>query len=100
MTRKADIVSAMASAAGIPNTVAEKALDALVAKAESDLKKTGVFKLTGLGSFKIQARSARKGVNPKTGESIRIKASKRVAFAASKALRDKMRRAPVPGTQK
>ena len=71
-----------------------------LAKAESDLKKTGVFKLTGLGSFKIQARSARKGVNPKTGESIRIKASKRVAFAASKALRDKMRRAPVPGTQK
>jgi len=41
----------------------------------------------GLGVFQVKKRAARKGRNPATGESIKIKASKRVAFAASRDLK-------------
>jgi DNA-binding protein HU-beta len=50
----------------------------------------GSFPVTiaGFGSFKVTKRKARKGRNPKTGEAIKIKASKAPKFVASKTLKD------------
>ena len=44
--------------------------------------------LRGFGAFSVKARPARTGRNPRTGETIKIKASKNPAFKAGKALKD------------
>ena len=51
-------------------------------------KKTKTVQLIGFGTFKIASRKARTGVNPKTGQKIKIKASKTVKFVAGKAFKD------------
>ncbi len=51
------------------------------------VKKDGVVQLIGFGTFKVAKRAARTGRNPKTGEALKIKASKSVRFVASSALK-------------
>jgi nucleoid DNA-binding protein len=48
------------------------------------------MQLVGFGTFKVVNRKARLGVNPKTGERIKIKASKSVKFGAGKDLKSKL----------
>jgi len=67
---------------------AERAVNAVIDGIKAGVKKTKVVQLIGFGTFKVAARKARKGINPKTGESIKIKASKSVKFVAGKALKD------------
>lgn len=69
---------------------AERAVNAVVEGLKSHLKKSRVMQLVGFGTFKVVNRKARMGVNPKTGESIKIKASKGVKFAAGKDLKGKL----------
>lgn len=52
------------------------------------LIKGGEVRLTGFGSFSVSKRAARMGVNPKTGEKIKIPAMKVPKFKAGKALKD------------
>ena len=52
------------------------------------LKKGNRLRLTGLGILQVRNRPARMGRNPATGEVIKIKASKKVAFRASKELKE------------
>ena len=52
------------------------------------LKKGEKIRLSGLGIFQVRHRPARMGRNPATGESIRIKASKKVAFRVAKDLKE------------
>jgi DNA-binding protein HU-beta len=51
------------------------------------LKKGERVKITGLGILQVRNRAARMGRNPQTGEPIKIKASKKVAFRATKDLK-------------
>jgi DNA-binding protein HU-beta len=51
------------------------------------LKKGEKVKITGLGILQVRRRAARMGRNPATGEAIKIKASKKVAFRATKELK-------------
>jgi DNA-binding protein HU-beta len=51
------------------------------------LKRGERVKIAGLGILQVRKRAARMGRNPKTGEPIQIKASKKVAFRASKELK-------------
>jgi DNA-binding protein HU-beta len=51
------------------------------------LKKGERVKITGLGILQVRKRAARRGRNPATGEAIKIKASKNVAFRATKRLK-------------
>ena len=51
------------------------------------MKKNGKVQLAGFGSFTVVKRAARKGRNPATGESIRVKASKGVRFKAGSKLK-------------
>ena len=52
------------------------------------LKKGARVRLNGLGILVVRKRAARMGRNPATGEAIKIKASKKVAFRASKELKE------------
>ncbi len=52
------------------------------------LKKGARIRISGLGILQVRKRPARMGRNPATGEAIKIKASKKIAFRASKDLKE------------
>src|SRR5215470_10321730 len=62
-------------------------LDNLVSLITKHLKKGERVRIAGLGILQVRKRAARMGRNPATGEAIKIKASKKVAFRASKELK-------------
>ena len=63
---------------------AERALNSVVEAIKKGVKKDNSVQLIGFGTFSVRKRKARKGRNPRTGEPIRIRASKTVAFKSSK----------------
>jgi DNA-binding protein HU-beta len=66
----------------------ELILNELVGLMTKHLKKGDRIRLVGLGILQVRKRAARMGRNPATGEAIKIKASKKVAFRASKELKE------------
>jgi DNA-binding protein HU-beta len=85
---KSDLIDAIADSAGLSKADAGRALDALVKTVTKTLKKGDTVSLVGFGTFSVRKRAARTGRNPRTGETIKIKASKNPAFKAGKALKD------------
>lgn len=67
---------------------AELMLTDLVSNITKHLKKGDRIRIVGLGILQVRKRAARVGRNPATGEQIHIKASKKVAFRASKELKE------------
>jgi DNA-binding protein HU-beta len=67
---------------------AEEVLGDLVGNIVKHLKKGERIRIGGLGILQVRKRAARMGRNPATGEQIQIKASKKVAFRASKELKE------------
>ena len=67
---------------------AETILVDLVTRVTKHLKKGERIRIVGLGILQVRKRAARMGRNPATGEQIEIKASKKVAFRASKELKE------------
>ena len=63
-------------------------LEELVGMITKHLKKGERVKIAGLGILQVRNRAARMGRNPATGEPIQIKASKKVAFRATKELKE------------
>jgi DNA-binding protein HU-beta len=63
-------------------------LNAFVEHTVKNLKKGHKVRITGLGIFQVRKRPARMGRNPATGEQIKIKASKKLAFRAAKEVKD------------
>lgn len=63
-------------------------LGAFVDLTVKNLKKGNKVRVTGLGIFQVKKRPARMGRNPATGEQIKIKASKKLAFRAAKEVKD------------
>ncbi len=63
-------------------------LEDIIALITKHLKKGARIRLNGLGILVVRKRAARMGRNPATGEVIKIKASKKVAFRASKELKE------------
>jgi DNA-binding protein HU-beta len=63
-------------------------LEDLITNITKHLKKGARIRLNGLGILQVRKRAARMGRNPATGEAIKIKASKKVAFRASKELKE------------
>jgi DNA-binding protein HU-beta len=72
----------------LPKKVAEAVLADLVTLATEHLKKGDKIRLTGLGILQVRARPARMGRNPATGASIKIAASKKIAFRPAKELKE------------
>ena len=85
---KSDLVDAIADSAGLSKADAGRALDAVVSTITATLKSGDSVSLVGFGTFTVRDRAARTGRNPRTGETIQIKASKNPAFKAGKALKD------------
>ncbi len=67
---------------------AETILGDQIALIVKHLKKGDRIRIGGLGILQVRKRAARMGRNPATGEAIKIKASKKVAFRASKELKE------------
>ena len=67
---------------------AEAILGSMVDIVVKHLKKGDRIRIGGLGILQVRKRAARMGRNPATGEQIKIKASKKVAFRASKELKE------------
>ena len=80
---KAELVEAIAKGAKLSKADAERALNATLSAIYKAAKKEPV-QLVGFGTFKVVSRKARKGVNPATGETIKIPAKKVFTFKASK----------------
>ncbi|MCR5149158.1 MAG: HU family DNA-binding protein [Eubacterium sp.] len=85
---KTELVAAMADKAEIKKVDAEKALKAFMDVVAEELKNGGKVQLVGFGTFDVLERPARQGRNPRTGKSMKIKASKAPKFKAGKALKD------------
>ncbi|MEC9340609.1 MAG: HU family DNA-binding protein [Pseudomonadota bacterium] len=85
---KAELIERIAASADLSKASASRALDAALEAITKDLKKGNSVTLVGFGTFSIGKRSARTGRNPRTGETIKIKASKTPRFKAGKALKD------------
>lgn len=86
---KAEIVEKAAKDAGISKVAATEVLNSFMGSVTKALKKkNGKVTLVGFGTFQKVRRKARKGRNPQTGESIKIKATNVVKFRPGKKLRD------------
>jgi DNA-binding protein HU-beta len=81
---KKDITSRMAKDAGITLSQAQKAFVSLLTGVKEDLRRGKKVNLSGFGSFEVKIREARRGRNPKTGESIAIPDKKRIKFNPSR----------------
>lgn len=66
---------------------AERAVEAVIEAVKKGIKKDKSVALIGFGTFSVAKRAARMGVNPKTGEKIKIAASKSVKFKAGAGLK-------------
>lgn len=85
---KAELIDAIADSADLSKASAARALEATLDSVSKSLKRGDSVTLVGFGTFLVRKRAARTGRNPKTGEAIKIKASKVPAFKAGKALKD------------
>ena len=85
---KSELISAMAEKSGLTKADSERAYKAFVETVTETLANGDTLSLIGFGTFLVRDRAARTGRNPRTGETIQIKASKNPAFKAGKALKD------------
>ena len=85
---KNDLVANVATQAGLSKADATKAVDATFDAITTALKKGDEVRLVGFGTFAVSKRAASEGRNPRTGEKIKIKASKQPKFKAGKVLKD------------
>jgi len=85
---KSELIDAIASGSGLSKADAGRALDGFTSAITNALKDGGSVSMVGFGTFSVKHREARTGRNPRTGESIQIKASNNPAFKAGKALKD------------
>jgi len=85
---KSELIDAIAQSADISKAGAARALEAALDTITGALKRGDPVTLVGFGTFNVRQRAARSGRNPRTGETIFIKASKNPAFKAGKALKD------------
>ena len=86
---KAELIEAVQKALGPDATkrAAEDAVSAVLESIAKGVKKDKKVQIIGFGTFEVKKRAARMGRNPKTGEAMKIGASKSVGFKASAALK-------------
>jgi DNA-binding protein HU-beta len=94
MNRK-ELVDALAAKTESTKADAERSISALIDIVSATLKKGDSLTLVGFGTFEVRKRAARTGRNPRTGEELKIKASKVPAFKPGATLK-----AVVNGTKK
>ena len=83
---KAELIDKIAARAGLSKAAAARALDAATSTVRASLKKSEQVRLIGFGTFTVGKRAARLGRNPRTGATIKIKATRVVKFKPGKEL--------------
>ena len=84
---KSQLISAVASDSGLSKTDSARAVESVIDTVTRTLKKGDEVSITGFGKFSVVNRAARQGVNPRTGERVKIKASKAPKFSAGATLK-------------
>ena len=85
---KNELFASVAEQTGLSRSDATKAVDAVFHAIEASLKAGNEVRLVGFGTFSVAARAASEGRNPRTGQKIKIAASKQPKFKAGKQLKD------------
>ena len=85
---KADIVTKVQDVLGGTKADADRAVECVIDCITSGLKGGDEVSIAGLGIFQAKARPARTGRNPRTGETIKIAATRTPKFRAAKAFKD------------
>jgi len=80
---KSDLISEVAKKTGLSKKNAIIVVDGILNDIKLGVKKEN-FRLAGFGTFSLVKRKAREGRNPRTGETITIKARKSIKFKPSK----------------
>ena len=84
---KTELVEVVSSKAGVTKTEAQKVVTATLEAIVQGVVADGKVILPGFGTFETRQRSARNGRNPRTGEVIKIKATKAPAFKPGKGMK-------------
>jgi len=82
------LAAALAESHGVPKNQTNAILTDMVETIAGHLKRGRRIRFNGLGILQVRKRPARMGRNPATGEPIKIKASKKIAFRAAKDLKE------------
>ncbi|MDQ5928191.1 MAG: DNA-binding protein HU-beta [Patescibacteria group bacterium] len=85
---KAALVELIAERHGVTKADAERIMDTLIEAIMGSLKKGNEVAIAGLGMFKVRDRAARTARNPRTGEMVKVPATRVPKFTAAKALKD------------
>ena len=85
---KNDLVGQVAQDTGLSKVDVARAVDSVFDNIAGSLKNQGEVRLVGFGTFSVSHRKATTGRNPRTGETIQIRASNQPKFKAGKALKD------------
>jgi DNA-binding protein HU-beta len=85
---KQDLISSVADQSGLTKADAGKAVEAVFDAITASLKKGDEVRLVGFGTFSVSKRKASTGRNPRTGETMALKASSQPKFKAGKGLKD------------
>lgn len=85
---KTQLVTKVASASGLAKADAERAVEATFESISSSLKNGEEVRLVGFGTFAVVDRAASQGRNPRTGEPLKIAATRLPKFRAGKQLKD------------
>ena len=85
-----ELAETLTAAHGLTKADARKLVDAVFAEIADAAAKGGEISINGFGKFKVKNTPARDGRNPATGETISIKASKKLAFTPAKAVKDRL----------
>ncbi len=84
---KSQLIEAISKDAGLTKADTTRAVESLLDTVTKSLKKGEEVAITGFGKFSVVKRAARQGVNPRTGERVKIKASKAPKFSAGAGLK-------------
>jgi len=84
---KSQLVAAVSADCGLSKTDSARAIDSMIDTVTRTLKKGDEVSITGFGKFSVVNRAARQGVNPRTGERVKIKASKAPKFSPGATLK-------------
>ena len=87
---KLELVAAVAEKTGLTKKDSEAAIMAMVESITEALEKQDKVQLIGFGTFEVKRRAAREGVNPSTGEKIKIESAKVPVFKPGKGLKDRV----------
>jgi DNA-binding protein HU-beta len=85
---KNELIAQVSDETGLSKSESTKAVDCVFDTIVNELKGGGDVRLVGFGTFSVARRAASQGRNPRTGEAIKIPASKQPKFKAGKSLKD------------